>query len=244
MTVAAIAMQNDQARMDTISQNIANVLTPGYKKQLAVNATFLQQMNNVAASGATTSQISAPATLAAPPMMSIDATAGAFKHTGSTQDVAIEGDGFFEIATTSGPAYTRQGSFRVDVQGRLVGVHGFPVMGMGGEMVLTNAPFTIATNGDVQQDGRVVGRLKRVRFEKPSALVPGGSGLYLHGAAGAIGAAGSEPLRIGFQEGSNVSSPQEMVRLTETMRHFEALTKIVQGYDESLEKTIRKLGEF
>jgi flagellar basal body rod protein FlgG len=51
-------------------------------------------------------------------------------------------------------------------------------------------------------------------------------------------------LRTGFLETSNVSSPQEMVRLTETVRHFESLQRLVQGYDETLEKTIRKLGEF
>ena len=51
-------------------------------------------------------------------------------------------------------------------------------------------------------------------------------------------------LNQGFLEGSNVSSPQEMVRLSETVRHFESMQRIVQGYDESLEKSIRKLGEF
>jgi flagellar basal body rod protein FlgG len=54
----------------------------------------------------------------------------------------------------------------------------------------------------------------------------------------------SEPLRSGFLENSNVSSPQEMVRLNETVRHFEALQRIVQGHDESLENAIRKLGDF
>lgn len=236
ITIASVGMQSDQAKMDGISHNIANVLTPGYKRQVSVTPTFQAQMLGAQAERAAQA---APAQ-----RISIDPSAGPMRHTGNTQDVAIEGDSFFEVNTPAGPAFTRQGSLRVDVQGRLVGTHGFPVLGNGGEIVLANTPFTIAVNGDVLQDGRVAGQLKRVRFESASAMTPLGNGLYQQGGARVADPVQKDPLRIGFQEGSNVSSPQEMVRMTETVRHFEALSKIVQGYDESLEKTIRKLGDF
>ena len=175
---------------------------------------------------------------------SIDPSAGALRPTGNFQDVAIEGPGYFEVQSAQGSLYTRQGSLRTDVQGRLVLGQDLPVMGTGGDIRLTNTPFTIASNGDITQDNRIVGRLKVVSFAKPEMLVPNGAGMYQAGTAQPQDGRGSATLRVGFLEGSNVSTPQEMVRMTETVRHFESLQKVVQGYDDLLEKTIRKLGDF
>ena len=240
ITVAAVGMQNDQRRLETISQNIANALTPGYKKETVMTSAFDLQMS-VAQSGRDARLTATPG---APARLSIDPTGGALRPTGNMQDVAIDGQSFFEVNTPGGPAYTRQGALKVDVQGRLVGVHGMPVMGEGGEISLTGAPFKVAANGDVTQGERIAGRLKRVRFEQAHLMLPQGGGLYAQGGATVSEPRSSEPLRAGFQESSNVSTPQEMVRLNETIRHFEALQKIVQGHDESLENAIRKLGDF
>jgi len=243
MAVAASGMQHDLQRMETISQNMANVLTPGYKKQIVTGSSFAGQVDNGLgrAAGGMVATGAYPAV-----SLSIDPSAGTLRYTGNAQDVAIDGPDFFEIAGQDGPAYTRQGGFRTDVRGRLVNAAGLPVMGASGEIVLTGA-YAIDPNGDVRQGDRVVARLKMVRFANPEALVPLGGGAYGQGGArlaeqGALGTPAS--VRVGYQENSNVSSPQEMVRLTETVRHFESLQKIMQGYDESLEKTIRKLGEF
>ncbi|OEZ54740.1 flagellar hook-basal body protein [Duganella sp. HH105] len=233
MAIAANGMQHDLLRMETISQNMANVLTPGYKKQVLSGSSFSQQV----AGGLADAAAASPATL------SIDAAPGTLRYTANPQDVAIEGTEFFEIAAPQGPAYTRQGGFHTDVRGRLVGQHGMPVMGVSGEIVLSG-PYVIDSNGDVRQGDRVVARLKMVRFANPEALQPLGSGTYAQGAARLAEQGAAPSVRVGYQENSNVSSPQEMVRLTETVRHFEALQKIMQGYDDSLEKTIRKLGDF
>ncbi len=230
MAIAGNGMQYDLQRMESISQNMANVLTPGYKKQVVVATGFTRQVDSGLA------QMPA-ATL------SIDPAAGNLRYTGNAQDVALPGAAFLEVAGPDGPAYTRQGSLHVDVRGRLVTAQGMPVMAGGGELVLTG-PFTVGADGAVRQGEQVVGRLKLVTFANPQALVPAGGGLYLQGQARLADQAEGGALRVGYQESSNVSSPQEMVRMTETVRHFEALQKIMQGYDESLEKTIRKLGEF
>lgn len=239
-TIAGVGMQNDQLRLESISQNIANVLTPGYKKQAVITSAFSAQMTGAAAAR----DARLVALPGAPARLSIDPASGSLRPSGNPQDVAIEGESFFEVSTPAGPAYSRQGALRADLQGRLVANHGMPVMGEGGDISLTSAPFTIAANGDVTQGERIAGRLKRVRFEHAGALQAQGNGLYLQGGASIADAHSSDPVRAGFLESSNVSSPQEMVRLTETVRHFEALQKIVQGYDESLEKAIRKLGDF
>jgi flagellar basal body rod protein FlgG len=233
MAIAGDGMQQDLLRMETISQNLANVLTPGYKKQVVAGPSFAQQV----AGGL------AGTTRGRPSPLTIDASPGTLRYTGLALDVAMVGGEFFEVAGPDGPAYTRQGSFHADVRGQLVTAQRMPVMGLNGEIVVTG-PFVIDANGDVKQDGRVIGRLKMVSFANPDALEPAGGGLYRQGAATLAEQGAAPAVRIGYQENSNVSSPQEMVRLTETVRHFEALQKIMQGYDETLEKTIRKLGEF
>lgn len=233
--IAAHGMQGDLLRMSTISQNLANVMTPGYKKQIVAGGSFSQQVDGLL-QGAFNATAAAPA-------LAIDPGAGTLRYTGIARDVAIEGGEFFEVDGPDGPAYTRQGSFHVDVRGRLVTAQGAPVHGQSGEIVL-GGPYTIEPNGDVRQGERAVARLKLVSFTNPAALAPIGGGLYRQGAAIQGEPSAAPRLRIGYQENSNVNSPQEMVRLTETVRHFEALQKIMQGYDDTLEKTIRKLGEF
>lgn len=229
MAIAANGMQHDLQRMEIISQNMANVLTPGYKKQVLSGFSFAQQVELGLSQAA--------------PTLSIDAAPGTLRYTGNPQDVAIDGPEFFELAGSDGPVYTRQGGLHTDVRGRLVGGQGMPVMGYGGEIVV-NGSYVIDPNGDVRQGERVFARLKTVRFANPDALVAFGAGTYKQGGARFAEATTPPLVRVGYQENSNVSSPQEMVRLTETVRHFEALQKIMQGYDDSLEKTIRKLGEF
>lgn len=228
-----MGMKDDEFRLAVISQNLANISTPGYKRQVAVASSFDMQLDAAGASNPGAANRAA-----------LDTAAGAFRHTGLATDVAVEGDGFFELVGESGPVYTRQGNLRVDVQGRLVGNQDLPVSGRGGPISLSNAPFTIAANGDIHQGDRIVGQLRLVHFDKPELLAAQGQGTYTAGGARMSDGGESIRLRIGFQEQSNVNSAQEMVRLTETVRHFEAMQKAVQGYDDTLGNTIRKLGEF
>jgi flagellar basal body rod protein FlgG len=232
LSIAAISMRNDHDRANVISQNVANVQTPGYKRSHAILETL--------AAATSTSALALP-----PTSRTVnDMRAGPFRPTSRNEDVAIEGEGFIEILTPTGPAFTRQGALRLDAEGRLLSSQGMPVMGTGGEIRLTNDAFTVQQNGDIRQGGRIVARIKLAYFDNPAAMVAAGNGLFLQGTA-----ANREPdapgvFRSGFLEGSNVNSAQEMVRLTETVRHFESMQKMVQGYDETLEKTLRKLGEF
>jgi flagellar basal-body rod protein FlgF len=240
MAIASIGMQADLARMESISQNTANALTPGFKRQVSVTPAFAVEV--AAAENARQLRILPQAVPSI--SVSLDPATGSMRPTGNAQDVAIEGPAFFEVITPAGPAFTKLGNLRADAQGRLVTGQDVPLMGAGGEIRVTNSPFSVAANGELTQDGRVIGRLKMVTFSHPQLLVSAGAGMYQAGAAQPQDARGAATLRAGFLEGSNVSTPQEMVRLTETVRHFESLQKLVQGYDDTLEKTIRKLGEF
>lgn len=232
-------MRQDAVRLQRIAQNLSNALTPGYKKQVASSQPFGAQFDAANAAGQPARAGASMASVQA----RLDPSAGTLRVTGSASDVAIDGDGFFELAHPSGAVYSRRGDFHVDANGRLVGALGLPVMGAGGEIRLTAEPFTIAANGDITQAGAVVAKLRTVRLARAELLEPVG-GVYALGGATLEDVAAVPRLRIGYQENSNVDSAREMVGMTETVRHFESLQKLMQGYDEVLEKSIRKLGEF
>ncbi len=235
-TVAVQSMHNDQMRMDGISRNLANVSTTGYQRETAVAVAFAQLMQSGSAGGVAMS-------LGVPEVHSvIDHRAGSLKLTGEALDVAIEGDGYFEVATADGPAYTREGHFHLDTRGRLVTDAGDAVMGTGGEIQLTTLTPQIDRQGRITENGRTVGQLKAVRFDDATPLARLGAGLLQPAAKTAPADAGAS-FRQGHVESSNVSSMTEMVQLVETMRHFEAGQRVAQAYDEMLDKAFRKLGD-
>jgi flagellar basal-body rod protein FlgG len=178
----------------------------------------------------------------------VDTRAGALRRTGEGLDLAIDGQGYFEVATPEGPAYTRQGNFRVDQRGRLVTASGEPVMGTGGDILLAGGKPRIDRNGNVFDgtDGAAaqpVAQLKIVRFEDSAPMQGIGNGLLTEG-SGMVQVAGADiQVQQGYLENSNVSTQQEMVKLMQATRHFESVQKAIQTYDDALGTAIRKLGE-
>jgi flagellar basal-body rod protein FlgG len=235
--VAVQSLHNDQMRMDGISRNLANVSTSGFQRESFVATPFAQLMQGGAAGGVAL-------TLGVPELHTeIDRRAGSLKLTGEPLDVAIEGDGYFEVATENGPAYTREGHFHLDGRGRLVTEAGDAVIGTGGEVPLTTLHPEIDRQGRITENGRVVGQLKAVRFDAAQSLTRLGSGLLQPAGSGAPPVDAGATFRQGHVESSNVSSMTEMLQLVETMRHFEASQRVVQAYDEMLDKAFHKLGD-
>ncbi len=245
LAISLRSMQGDMARLDQIGMNLANALTPGYKRGLAVQspigASFAAHLTNAA-------EASADPAAAAPPQFAVDSRLGTLKSTGQSLDVALAGKGYFEVMTETGPAYTRQGSFRVDGRGRLVTAQGHAVMGTGGEILLNLTNPVIDASGamapaNAASDAPPLAQLKVVEFEPGAALPQLGEGL--HGAGPGMKVVADEELRVrqGFLENSNVSSTYEMTTLIQAMRHFESMNKVAQGFDEMIGTAIRKLGE-
>jgi flagellar basal-body rod protein FlgG len=234
ISVAARVMADDMFRLDVISQNLANAQTTAYKKELVAARPFAEHLE----AGGQRIPVSLPALASV-----LDLRQGALSRTGNALDLAIDGEGFFEIAGRDGPLYTRQGSFRLDASGRLVSPSGLPVSGASGEIRLTSASPVVDRLGRVLEGDRVVDQLKIVRFASSDALTPLGGGLYR---ADGQGEAALDALQVrqGFVEASNVQSLPEMVRMIELMRRFETTQKVVQSYDGMLGTAIGKLGEF
>lgn len=228
------SMQADMARLERVGMNLANVQTPGYKRELVSAPAFAARV----AEGAGALSVHT------------DHRPGSFKATGQSLDLALNGPGWFEVATPQGVAYTRQGNFRLDAQGRLVTQEGHPVLGTGGPIVLLNGAPVIDSAGrvfeavaaGVKKDATPVGQLRIVQFAADAPLRRLGQGLHLVRGE-VLPAADGTQVQQGFLENSNVSPMHEMVRLMETMRHMETLQKVALGYDEMLGTSIRKLGE-
>ena len=241
LTTAIQSMQNDLQYMDIISQNMVNIATPGYKRAIPVAHTFGEAMRvaGQADTGATT-LVGAMPTLDSV----LDISTGLIKQTGRPWDIAITGDGYFELATPDGPAYTRAGNFRLDSAGRLVSESGLAVQGVGGDIVLNGANAIIDHTGRITQEEETAGQLKVVRFADSKAMIKTAEGLLRPANAASAVTEIAPEVQVGYLENSNVATMREMVSMMETTRHFESAQKLFQGYDEMLGTAIQKLGEF
>lgn len=231
----AASMSADVSRLATLGHNLANTTTPGYKREVARAHDAFSALLHEAGGPP-----SGPRTGAA-----IDLRPGSVQHTGRALDVAIDtAMTFLEVQTPEGPAYTRRGDLRLDELGQLCDHAGHPVMGTGGLLALPSAEATLDADGTLRVAGEAFGRLRLVQFARPESLQRAGGSLYRADATAEPVEASQAKVRQRHLEVSNVDSASEMVALMETLRHFEAGQKVLQGIDDMHERALRKLGEF
>jgi flagellar basal-body rod protein FlgG len=228
------------SRMDMISNNLANINTPGYKKdKMSFEGLLAGNANPPAVPQSTT----------ADPILQkeniyIDYTSGPTSQSGNPLDLALDGDGFVAVTTPEGTAYTRQGNFRTSVDGTLVTVDGFPLQGVGGAAIrIQGSRIEIDAKGSVTVDGTPAATLSVVDFEKPYALTKIGNALFVPADPQAIPQTGKGQVLQGHIEGSNVDSISEMVQLIETNRYFEACSKVIKGFDDIAAKAANEIGK-
>lgn len=227
-------MLNDAERLRIISNNLANVGTVGFKRQLAVSPSFDQVQS---AAGTGSGERAGPVLTAY-----ADRSAGTLTHTGNPLDLALEGDAYFVIDTGLQEAYTRQGTFRLDADGQLVTANGEKVVTTEGDVRLTSPAPSIDAQGNIRDNGAVVGQLKLVTVNNPQSLLETGNGLYTATDSTVAAPADAARVRQGYTEAANVVSMNEMIKMIETVRHFEASQKMLQGYDAMLDRAITDLG--
>lgn len=234
LAVTEVGMQNDVQRMHAISHNLANASTVGFKKEIVVARPFIDHLSDTVASSMRGEMRPVVTTL-------VDHSEGTLKFTGNPLDVGVEGNGFFVVMTPAGEAYTRQGNFHVDVNGRLVTASGHAVQGTAGDIQLTTTQPRIDGQGAVWEDKTQVGQLKLVSVKDPKSLTMMGQGLYTPSDATESG--GDVRVRQGFTEAANVVAMKEMINMIETVRHFEASQRLIRGYDAMLDRAINVIGE-
>lgn len=248
---ASTGMEAQQLNIDLISHNLANVNTTGFKKSRADYQDLLyQELKSPGASSSTTTMI--PTGLQIGQGVRTVSTQkifsqGSFKQTGGNLDLAVEGDGFFQVSQPDGTAsYTRAGEFKIDSDGRLVTADGYLVEP---QLTIPQDALTITISADgilsVRQPGistpTQVGNIELARFVNPSGLQSIGKNLYLPTAAsgeattGTPGTEGLGTLAQGFLEMSNVSVVEEMVNMIAAQRAYEINSKAIQSADEMLQ---------
>lgn len=232
--IAAASMAGDTKRLEIIGNNIANINTPGFKRAIALHQF---QQARVANQPGTTGQASVPGA-----DFILDHRPGALQKTGSLFDVAIEGEGLFEVMTEDGVRYTRDGRFVLDQFGRLATSDGHVVVGEGGEIHIGTEAFNVDRHGEIIGDNGRLGQLKVVNFSDLNKLRPAGHGLY--DASGTNPVSVVEPqLRQGFSETSNVEAADEMVHMMTIAQHFQAASHVVRSYDEAIGLAISTLSD-
>jgi flagellar basal-body rod protein FlgG len=225
-------------RMDIISNNLANVNTPGFKKD---KVSFEGLLSSVTAPPAVP-----PATTADPilqrEIVFVDHAAGPVVQTGNPLDMAIDGDGFFAVRTPQGIAYTRQGNFRLSSDGTLVTVDGYPVQSQGGSIQINGSRVEIDSKGAVVVDGTAGATISMFDFPKPYTLTKTGSALFVPADPGITPQTAKGQLRQGHLEGSNVETVSEMVQMIENSRYFEACQKVILSFNDLTSKAANELG--
>jgi flagellar basal-body rod protein FlgG len=171
----------------------------------------------------------------------VDTRPGTFKSTNEPLNVAIQGDAYFVVSSAQGDLLMRRGDFHLDPDGILAAFSGDPVLGSEGSIQISAGSPQIDTSGTVRVGNAVVGHLRLEELTPGSTLEPVGDGLFA--ARGGTTSSATAQVHQGFLETANVSPVNEMVRLMQTMRHFEASQRFVRAYDEMLDHAISDLGK-
>lgn len=249
---AYTGMVNQQYRLDTITNNLANSDTTGYKSEGATSKSF-KEMLMVKVKDSSEGYIRRGVG-----NMSLgvkigenytDYSQGSFRETGNTYDLAIEGNGFFSIAFTNKRGeesimYTRDGSFTIDVEGALRTKDGDYVQGEGGNIYIPTNASDVKVNalGQIYADDEYVDTIKMVDFEDYNYLEKYGENMYKAvGGASETGFAGK--VNQGYLEASNVNVVSQMVEMITISRAYESNQKIVQSMDSMLEKSVNEVGK-
>ncbi|HEX5215037.1 MAG TPA: flagellar basal-body rod protein FlgG [Vicinamibacterales bacterium] len=247
---AASGMTAQQANIDNVAHNLANVNTSGFKK---ARVEFEDLVYDKAKTAGSPTSASAETPVGLETGLGVRAVAtsrdfarGNLKATSGPLDLAIEGDGFFQVQTPSGEVgYTRAGAFHLSSDGSIVTAEGYQL-----EPNISVPPnatnLTISKQGIVsatiagQTGAQEIGTIELATFQNPAGLSAMGGNLFMATTAsgepqvGAPGEDGRGTVAQGFTEDSNVSVVEEMVNMILGQRAYEANSRVIKAADEML----------
>lgn len=250
--VAKTGLEAQQINVDTISNNLANVATNGFKRQRPVFEDLLYQtLRQPGAQSSQQTQVPSGLQLGTgvrPVATARIFTNGNLQNTGNPLDLAISGAGFFQVTLPDGTvSYTRDGALQLDNQGQLVTSNGYPL-----QPTITIPPnatsITIGSDGTVsvlsagQQNPTQVGQIQLANFINPAGLQSRGENLFLETAASGTaqanvpGTNGLGTINQNFVETSNVNVTEELVNLITAQRAFEINSRSITASDQMLQR--------
>lgn len=258
MKMATQGMMSLQNRQAVIANNLANVGTAGYRREVMDTESFsavlnrqTKQMsmgppgkyNNILEAGG---GMDVKGALVSSTRTSY--SQGALKMTGNQFDMSLDdnGRGFFTVQGKDGIRFTRNGSFRLGTDGCLVTQDGAKVMGHKGPIKIDGKNFKVSDNGvisviDKNGDAREVDRFLVTEFPEKGTLKKHGESNFK--AQDGFKISGDFRVKQGYLEMANVNAVKEMVSMMETMKSFEANQKVLQAQDQALKKSVNEVGK-
>ncbi|MFV0441119.1 MAG: flagellar basal-body rod protein FlgF [Lachnospirales bacterium] len=247
----AVGMMTQMKIMDVTSNNIANVNTTGYKTENVVTRSFDEELmirikdldiaeNNLPFPNVGTVNLGVTVD-----EVYTDFSTGSFQTTDNPFDLAIDGDGFFEVLYTNDDGetqsfYTRDGSFTVNHLNQLTTKDGYLVSGENGPITIVGSSPYIAEDGSVYDGNEIVDKISLVIFEDNGYLRQQGDNLYST-LEGATIANTNASVVQGMLENSNANAVKEMVNLINISRTYEANQKVVSTSDTLLGKAVNDI---
>ncbi len=252
---AATGMTTQMQRMDVVSNNLANVNTTGFKRDDATirsfDDVFMERVNEPKdnyGSPYFNAQIGKLGFGVTIDKVNTDFTTGSHIMTENTLDFAIDGDAFFTIGVQNkdgsvSEMYTRNGSFKLTDEGKLVTDDGYSVLSENGEIFfdVSEEMPAISKQGEIVVDGEIVNKFKMVGFKNNAELRKVTDDYYTV-TEGGVKTNPSFVLRQGYLESSNVNSVSEMVEMIALSRNYEANQKVIQTQDTIMGKVASELG--
>ena len=224
-----------QRAMESVANNLANMSTAGYRREGVIFSEFVQDLGPEAPS----------LSMAAGRVREMEPCERSISRTGGTFDLAIEGNGFFLVATPEGERLTRNGAFTRSEAGELVNAKGDVLLDAGGAPVFAPPDaiaIVIAADGTLSADGQPLAQIGLWQPIDPAGLIRAGE-VQFAAPGGSEPAPGTARILQGFLEGSNVNPVSEIARMIEVQRAYELGQGFLDKEDERIRNILRTLGQ-
>lgn len=228
-SIAALGALREEKRYSVIANNMSNSQTVGFRKDNLVFRQVIDRVSNRLGSEETGRGL-------------ISFQQGELQTTGNALDVAIDGEGFFKVATPQGIRYTRSGRFELNNDRILVSAAGFPVMGRNGEITLTGKNISIDKDGSIRVNGNPVDQLSVVTLPAPHLLKKEGQTLLKSDDPQEEMEDRESQVIQGSLESSNTNTVEEMMKMLDSLRIYESCMKAIQSNDELNAKAVNEVG--
>jgi len=238
--IGASQLAAEDVRLQMLSNNLAQVDTPGYCQDQSSEKTFADMlMSRIGRNQTTIGPVDLSAAMGQP---SIDLAPGPIDPTGRPLDLAASDGGFFAVQAPDGVRYTRRGSFHQDGQGRLVSLEGWPVLGQNGP-IAGAGPLAISPTGQVSSGGKTIDTLRIVNFPNNATLIRKDDTYLVPAAGTTVQAVNSPNVLTGSLAGSNVDLSTSITNLMAAARSYQVAEQAVNTEDGALSQLIDQVNK-
>lgn len=247
--IATMGMLLDEAKLNNLANNLANVDTTGYKNDRLAFRTYLEREiyrfePHPERHDIDVQHIGKLEMASILDEVRVDMSRGKIEETGSPYDLAIDGEGFFAVADGENVYFTRNGNFYRDSLGHLVTSEGYRILDIRGEPVQLDVDDYIAPDGTVRgPNGEIRSTIAIYRFDNPSKLEKLGYTMFTPTEeSGPPALEENARLMVGFLERSNVDPLKEMVNMITAQRHYEISQRVITTTDTLLDQAVNQIG--